>query len=314
MGARMLRDSLDGKDCVEFRTHVNSDGDLRWLEKSVSLGRVIFHAERLAACERDLTALGCSVQSQRIPASCEAALEGTAEPGGDCAIDHECKGTGYCAKGMLETCPGACDKLQEDGLFCSASAQCVGGLICRNQACTAPLSEGDACTAWGGYGECPPGLVCQGTKDNLHCQSIASVYQGKQGDACDIYGQLCEDGLVCASQSGTAGLCAPTSAANTVCRRAVPNQCPTGQYCRNASSGNPARATPGIDGICSDLPAAGQSCAAATSCMPYSVCASDDQCYALHGIGETCASSGECYGSRCEDGLCAATLDCNAQP
>jgi len=323
MGPRLLRDSLDGKDCVEFRTRVYADGDLHWLEKSVSLGHVVFHASPLAACERELTALGCSVQSRRLPPSCEAALEGTVtvtdDPSQtqDCAIDHQCKGVAYCDKGMLESCPGTCAKLQANSLPCSASAQCVDGLICRGGLCAEPLSEGDGCTVRGGYGECPPGLVCQGATADLQCRSIASVYTGKLGDSCDAYGELCELDLVCASQSSatTAGLCKQPVAENAVCRRAVPNQCPIGQYCKDANPAVMNRAAPGVDGVCSDLPAAGQSCAAATSCMPYSFCSStDSQCYAVQSLASTCSSSSECYGSRCEEGSCAPPLDCNAEP
>jgi len=314
MGSALLLDSLDGKDCVEYRTRIYADRELYWLKKSIALERVTFRPAFLAACERDLIARGCDVQSRRLPQSCQDALEGTADLDEACAIDQECEGTAFCDKGMLATCPGYCAQLQTAGLPCTASSQCADGLICRGQVCSAPSSEGDECSTLHGYGECPPGLVCQsqtGTSE-LACQSIATVHVGKLGDACDATGQLCQLGLVCQSQSsGTAGKCAAPVAASTTCRRSFPSQCPSHQYCKDARANVSNWAAPGTDGICSDLPGDGQECDAAIGCKPGAVCLDDGSCHDLRSVGAACEYNQECYSGSCQNDKCAAPLDCN---
>jgi Dickkopf N-terminal cysteine-rich region len=315
IGAAMLLESYRGNDCVEALTHQYQERDLHWLTKAVALGHVKFRGDQLAKCQSDIVALGCDVQSRRLPASCEQAVEGTIDVDGACSIDQECTGNDFCDKGTLETCPGSCAALQSNGLPCSTSSQCNDGLLCRGGTCSAPAAEGDACSQYLVFGECPPGLVCQGmgSPNSLTCQSIATLYSGKNGDACDAYGKLCQSGLACASQStsNTKGLCAPIAAAGGKCRAAVPSQCPSEQYCKNSSAGSTARVAPGKDGVCSDKPGAGQDCDAANGCGKGTVClTTDGQCHTYKRDGETCVEDRECYGGSCPDGTCAEPLQC----
>jgi hypothetical protein len=315
IGAAMLLDSYRGNDCVDVLTHQYQERDYHWLTKAVALGRVKFRGDQLAKCQSDVTALGCDVQSRRLPASCEDAASGTVDVDGACSVDQECTGNDFCDKGSLETCPGSCAALQTNGLPCSTTSQCNDGLVCRDAICTAPLNEGDECNQYLQFGECPPGLACQGMGSSkpLTCQSIASLYVGKDGDDCDAFGKLCQDGLACASQSSsnTKGKCAPIAAVGGTCRAAAPSQCPSDQYCKTTSAGSTVRVSPGEDGVCSDKPSDGQDCDTSVGCKKGAVCSSiDDKCHSYKLDGESCVDNRECYGTSCVDGTCAEPLMC----
>jgi hypothetical protein len=316
MGEELLRESLRGVDCVAFRTQVYANRELYWLAKSVAYGRVTFRADLLSACERDLLSRGCEVQSRRLPQSCRDALEGKAHVDEVCAIDQECAGASYCNKGLMESCPGTCASLQTSGLPCLASSECADGLVCRKGTCAVPLAAGDKCTVHLGYGECAPGLACQGAgTDKFTCRTIASVYAGKEGDTCDKTDKLCQNELVCQSQSATSlmGKCAKPVASGAVCRPSEPGQCPTGSYCKDARANVATRASAGTDGVCAALPADGATCLAAIGCKPGVICSSvDDKCHARQGVGESCVEDAQCYTSHCNAaGKCAAPIDCS---
>jgi hypothetical protein len=314
LGKPLLLDSLAGKDCVAYRTHVYADRDFHWLAKSVALGRLTFQPQLLAQCEKDLIARGCDVQSRRLPSSCEDALASKADLDEACAIDQECAGTAFCDKGMLETCPGSCVSLQTAGLPCSASAQCADGLVCRSRVCATPLADGAACTTRLGYGECAPGFACQGATGKLTCQSNESIYVGKLAQSCDGFGKLCSSGLVCTSTSAsnTQGVCAAPVAAGESCKPSAPGQCPVEQYCKDARANVSTRAPAGTAGRCSDLPDAGKACDVKIGCKPGVICSGTDTiCHALQPDGEACAENVECYGGSCQSGQCAPPLDCH---
>jgi hypothetical protein len=313
IGKTLLGPVFENNDCVDFTTRQLADRHLHYLGASISAGRVTFRASALEACRKAIVALGCDVTSRPLPAECEDAIEGEVELDHGCNIDQDCKGDAYCDKGMQETCPGTCAPLQAAGLPCNSSTQCASGLMCLGSSCRTPLSEGDACQNRIVNSECPPGLVCQGRDGDETCQSIETLYSAKLGEDCDLYGKLCEVGLVCASQSAqnTQGKCAQPSAAGTTCRRAEPNQCPATQYCKTTSASSMERATPGSDGVCAERPAAGQSCEFSASCKPGARCIGE-QCRALQSAGGTCGANAECYGGLCEQEVCViTTLDCS---
>lgn len=318
MGPRLLMESLSGQDCVNYRTRLYEDRDLHWFPKSVEKGKVTFKPELLAKCEADLTALGCEAQTRRLPQSCIDAAHGDVAADGACAIDQECAGRAYCDKGNLETCPGSCAPLQSAGLPCRATSQCVDGLLCRGGVCEEPLSEGDECTtpftapAAMGFRECPPGLVCHGSSGNLKCQSISTVFTAKAGQSCSASGTLCAMGLVCQSQSSTSatGICAAPAANGGACKPAIPGQCPSGQYCKDARANVSTRAPAGTEGICADMPTDGKTCEAAVGCKSGAVCLDDGKCHALQGVAKQCSENRQCYGGSCLAELCATPLDC----
>jgi len=326
LGKSLLLASYDGNDCVDFTSRQQADRHLHWLASSVMAGRVTFRPAELAQCQTDLVKLGCDVFSKRLPASCEQAVQGNAAVDADCSIDQDCKGNAFCDKGTLETCPGRCADLQSSGLPCGASQECADGLVCRGGSCKTPLAEGDTCSRRKGT-DCPPGLVCQGS-DTLTCQSLQTLYSGKLGDSCDLYGKLCESGLVCQSQTtaNTSGKCVAPAEKGGTCRVAEPSQCPNAQYCKDANANSSARATPGKDGVCADLPADMHACIGVSAqagqapcpigsvcCAPGSVCvdASTPMCHALKMAGNPCSTNAECYGGLCQGDVCAiTTIEC----
>jgi hypothetical protein len=316
MGEELLRESLRGVDCVEFRTQVYANRELYWLAKSVAYGRVTFRPDLLSACERDLLDSGCDVQSKRLPDSCREALEGKKRVDEDCAIDQECAGKAYCNKGLMESCPGTCASLQTSGLRCLASSECDDGLVCRGGTCAKSLVEGDSCSVRLGFGECAPGLVCQGPNANtLTCRKVTDVYSAKQGEACDTASKLCAPELVCQSQSATSvmGVCAKRVASGETCRPSQPGQCPTGYYCKDARTDVTTRAPAGTDGVCSSLPADGADCLAAVGCKPGQICSTvDNKCHPREAVGDSCVEDAQCYTGRCNsNGKCAAPIDCS---
>ena len=328
MGKELLLATFNGNDCVDFTTKQQADRDLHWLAGSVSRNSVTFRPEQLETCRKDLVKLGCDVTNRRLPESCERAVEGKSDIDDNCSIDQDCKGNAYCDKGSLETCPGQCAELQTSGLPCSSSLECNDGLVCRGGSCKVPLAEGDACTQRKGS-ECPPGLVCQGKSGMLTCQSIETLYAAKEGEACDLYGKLCQSGLVCQSQSAsnTMGICAKPAAMNGTCRPAEPGQCPITQYCKDSRSNVTARAEPGKDGVCADLPRDGSTCIGTSTqageplcpvgslcCAPGAVCVgpmSAPVCHAMKMAGGACTTNAECYGGLCQADVCAiTTIEC----
>jgi hypothetical protein len=314
MGKTLLAASYEGLDCVAYVTKQLSDRHLHWLAGSVDADRVIFRPERLEQCEQDLEALGCALTTSPPPLSCEEAVEGKVLADQKCNIDQDCKGNAFCDKGELETCPGHCVDPQSSGLPCRASAECAAGLVCRGGVCEAPLSEGDPCSTRLVGSECPPGLVCQGASGNLMCQSIETVYAGKENEACDAFGKLCEMGLVCQSQSSanTMGTCVKPVGRGEACKRSQPSPCPSDQYCKDARDGHPELAPPGVSGVCSDLPKSGDDCDANPGCSPGLRCIGDPgECRELKSAGGECTSSGECYGGLCSAEVCAiTTIEC----
>jgi hypothetical protein len=136
------------------------------------------------------------------------------------------------------------------------------------------------------------------------------VYAGKLDDACDALGTLCEVGLVCESQSAqnTMGVCKKPVAKDATCRRAVPNECPSTQYCKSAQLSSSDRALPGEDGVCADLPVDGGSCSTLT-CAPGTVCV-NATCRALQMAGGPCESAAECYSASCDATTCTLALNC----
>jgi hypothetical protein len=310
LGPVLLLDYLKGTPCVSLITQQQSDRDLHWLGESVAAGRVLLRQARFDDCLADLKAFGCAVQSRRLPQSCEDAIEGQVPLHQSCSIDYDCASDAYCDKGLqTETCPGSCVSTQSEGLPCKASNECADHLICRAGSCAALLKEADPCETSNGQPTCPPGLVCQGASGSRKCQSLG-VYAGKLDESCDALGTLCEVGLVCESltSSDTSGVCKKPVDKDADCRRAVPNECPTTQYCKSAQSGTMERALPGEVGICADLPPDGGSCSV-VSCAPGTVCV-NEVCRAMKAAGGICESSTECFSGDCEGGICVTALDC----
>jgi hypothetical protein len=299
-------DALGGQDCVALNEGAFGNSDLRDLPASIEAGLVEFDGDKMDDCTSEIRALGCKARASRLPASCKAALGGTVLIAGECTTNLDCRGEAFCDKGVLETCPGVCSPLQADGFPCrhDDDNQCQDGLVCSGGTCRALRDVGQSCGGDGQTG-CGPGLECAdlGLGDGDQCVSISALYTVKLGKDCDANDALCEPGLVCESVSGTAGVCAKPVGKGASCKRALPNQCPVGQYCDAVNAGE--------SGTCVDAPGDGQACRTrAPVCASGHVCV-DNVCRPRLDNGEDCIDDRQCYSGMCT-AVCEGPLACEA--
>jgi hypothetical protein len=304
--AELRDDALGGQDCMLLNEGAYANSDLAYLPASIEAGLVEFDAGAMDDCTRDIRALGCKARASRLPSSCKAALAGTVLIAGECTINLDCKGDAFCDKGELATCPGVCSPLQAEDFPCNHDDddQCQDGLVCSGGTCRALRAVGQSCGEQGQTG-CAPGLECAdlGLGDGEQCVDIAAIYTAKLGDDCDANDALCEPGLVCESVSGTTGVCAKPVGRGASCKRALPNQCPVGQYCDAVNAGEA--------GTCVDAPGEGQACRTrAPACATGLLCI-DDVCRPRLDNGEDCIDDRQCFSGVCT-AVCEAPLACEA--
>jgi hypothetical protein len=297
-----------GEECAKT-TAVTVEEGLAPLTAAVTAGRVLYHPQRVQACLDELAAGGCDSLSRREPESCQRALEGTVEAGGDCTLDAECAGDQYCKLG--DACPGKCAAYEVAGGACVSTDDCASGLECDdNGHCVAPAQKGELCQQ--GEPDCANGLVCLGEDSSAKipgtCYTIEEGLSGELGDECALSGSLCQAGYACeiTSTSPIEGSCVAQVEANAGCHLALPDECPESQYCK---LGRDLLAA----GSCTDKPGAGQKCAAgigtATICAPYTRC-DDGLCRELAHAGEDCTANDTCYSNHCVDGACVTGNSC----
>jgi hypothetical protein len=279
------------------------------LPDSVQALRVLLFPDELDGCLDDVRALGCAVESSRLPASCRLAVLGTAVLGEPCEINDDCEGDAFCDTDS--SCPGSCAALQGEGMACSRDedAQCQDGLTCFCAGAECP--QGGTCQALGALGDecdpgvlpaCAPGNVCLQEGASPACAALATLYFRALDEDCDVTSELCEEGLVCESVSGTAGVCRPPVGSGEPCGRAEPNQCPKDEYCDAES--------PGEVGTCAARPGDGQPCLnRSVPCADGHVCIVDT-CRALRANGEDCMSERQCFSGVCDAGACAPSRMC----
>lgn len=299
-GAELLSDFLNGQDCVTGRAYRQEDGDQHELAQSVSEGRVVFKAGAFAKCASDIAALGCDAQTYRWSDSCESALSGTVALGGDCDIDLDCKGRAYCKKGSA--CPGVCTALVEQGAACTGNSECADGLACIGGTSCEPLGvDGDSCEV--GEPPCGIGFVCHTEAGGKLCRELSSVYTGNKNAPCTATGNLCKPELVCASSSGSMGVCEARAASGGACKRAQPNQCPMDEYCDAT--------TAGMAGLCSEYPGDGETCLGRSQpCASGTVCVAG-VCQSLLRLGDACSDDAECYSGTCDSVCVVSAMTCS---
>ncbi|MFP6663418.1 MAG: DUF4215 domain-containing protein [Deltaproteobacteria bacterium] len=237
--------------------------------------------------------------------ACTFAPAGSACPAdGNVCTSEVCNGSGAC---VSEPSAGSCD----DGLFCTATDICAGG-VC--------VGAGDPCAG---------GDACNDT-----CDEVAG--------SCAETGTLCEDGLFCtAGDTCQAGLCtgggdacAAGDACNSTCNEALftcyaaagtgclGGQCDNGGVCILEQGG--ACASDGecagyacVDGFCCDTACASgcEACSAALTGGSDGVCAPivagtdpDDEC-GVSGGSDVCGGSGSC--TQCGDGRLEIGEECD---
>ena len=298
-----------GEDCLK-NMNVSVDEALATLPNSVDAGRVKYHAEKVQKCLDEIAGGDCDTLSQRSPASCKAAVEGTVAVGGDCMLDVECSGANYCQLGG--TCPGKCAPYEQAGGACLGTDNCADGLKCgSNGHCVAPSQKGEACKQ--DEPECADGLLCLGDdaaqKTPGKCYTLDEALSGKLGDTCALDGNLCQASYACeiTSVKPVGGTCVAKVDSGATCHAAFPDECPDDEYCALLPL------MPLMPGKCTVKPKAGEKCApglgSAEICAPYARC-DDGVCRDIAHAGETCHSDSTCYSDHCVDNACVTGSSC----
>jgi hypothetical protein len=134
-----------------------------------------------AACQSgDLCVAGDSCTNGKC-AAVTTSGGGTGALGAACQEDTDCATPNHC-----DFTQGVCAAAGNVGSSCSASADCVSGLICSGaDQCEAPIASGGACTG----GDCASGLGCDSTSHKCTAITFAA-----QGAPCDNDAILCDRG------------------------------------------------------------------------------------------------------------------------
>jgi hypothetical protein len=314
------RDSIFGPDGCEGRVTAQlEDGEFAYVEDAIEAGRVEYDASQMEACLARLDGIGCELATVRVlhHETCERALTGSVELGGDCNVDAECVGVAFCRR--EGACPGTCSELLGPGEPCDEDDDCEDGLACPDDvgSCTALVEEaGDACGG-GVAGNCRADLVCAGADEDLgtagECKTRAEVFSGELGEPCDFdAAELCEVGLSCVVQSIAANgtpevTCAEPVGSGDACQFGAPSPCPVDEYCdADIALGD-------INGTCMPLPEAGEPCAEVPGtppCAPGLLCDVDNRCHARNRLGQPCASDDGCASGNCVVGMCERPEEC----
>jgi len=308
---------LTREECIASNTAGIEDGDFQFLQDAITAGRVRYNGRQVQSCLDDLAVIECAdIGGGHLPASCEDAIEGSVELGNSCALDEECRGSAFC---QLNSCPGTCTERLAAGETCEEDDQCADGLSCgSNGRCTTNATANMTCGGMNGA-DCQLGLACAGENQDQGisgtCKLITDVYAGNMGDDCSLdAGEFCKAGLSCvATVTGTgmstmvAWECEAEVAAGADCKLAIPDQCPSGQFC----TVNPGGQLPTFTGTCTDLPRPGQDCSEwQNQCATGSVCDSAGLCQPVNRIGGACNDDSQCASNTCTGGTCVAPMLC----
>jgi len=305
LGTQKLTAFVGREQCETRFSASLAQQDFASLEEAAKRGRVKVVRDALEQCYSDTRALGCGIQSERLPASCQRAIAGTAQPGEPCSIGADCTGDSFCPN---TACSRVCTPRAKAAGSCKRDEECVNGLICLNERCGSAARAGEACAGTAGA-VCALGTSCVGSTKTQSgtCQLNADVQVGALGEACTPGGTLCQEGLSCAFDGGSGFNCQAAAVSGGVCHLALPGQCPNDAYCSAADVMS--------EGRCEPLPVEGAACVLSGECAGGHIClASSDGkgvCWKFRNLGEACTRDAMCRSGRCADGHCAAPLACD---
>ncbi len=292
------------EDCAERFTKTFTQDDFGSLQASIDAGSVVLDPAQIETCYADTRALRCDVQTERLPASCQAAIAAQRSAGDTCTLDADCKPDTYCT--ITAACPRTCEATGDEGADCTRDAECDRGTICVAGKCAAPVTSGEPCAGNSGA-VCALGLSCVGSTDAQPgaCRPNAEVQAGAVGAVCSPGGTLCKEGLSCAFDSGSTFKCVAAVGRGDTCRLALPAQCPSDTYC------NATEVT--TTGKCVALPSDGMPCVLGDDCAPGHSCiveGSDATCRKVGDLGSACSSDALCRSGSCQDDVCALRTRC----
>jgi hypothetical protein len=291
------------EECADRYKAAFEQDDFGTLAQSIEAGWIVIDESKLDACYADTRALGCGVQTERLPPSCQEAIAAKRQIGESCAIDADCAGAAFCP--IDAECPRDCQATQDDGADCTRDAECKAGSVCSAGKCAKPAGTDEACAGNSG-GVCKLGESCVGSDDTTPgtCQPNENVQVGDLGDECTPGMTLCKEGLSCA-YDGAAFKCVGAVAKGDACRLALPSQCPVDTYCSAADLTQ--------TGSCLALPTEGMACVLSSACAAGHVCVTQggkNTCRKLGDLGDACAADGLCRSGACVDGACAIRARC----
>lgn len=296
-----VRDRLLGYEvCEQSLAKGFGDVDYAYLEEGVEAGRVAFDPTQLSACHDAQVALGCDIQTARMPEACQAAFGGLVADGDACVAHGDCGARSYC-KGT-ESCPSECARRKAPGASCEANDECNHELRCIDGACIAFQARGDSCA--GDTEFCRWGDACVLDGGDAVCG--APSYALGVGASCDpAAGKYCEAGLSCSVIDADSDTyeCVARAEAGAECRLAAPSQCPVGYFCE-------VEGDVSSPGTCKPQGATGEACAGdKAQCVPGNACVADT-CRAIQRNGSACGGHVACRSGNCVDGTCAAPAAC----
>jgi hypothetical protein len=304
IGPSALATITNREDCNTHFTASLEQSDFGELDRSISEGNVAIDASQLEDCYRDTRALNCKFYTDRLPPSCERAIQGKRGLGESCRLSAECAGAAFCP--MTQACPHVCQATRAPEATCQSDGECQRGTICSGGICRAPAGAGAAC---GGTSSpnCALGLTCMDASDTMpgKCQPNAAIQVGALDAVCNPNGPLCREGLSCAYDGHSGFVCRAPVKKGEACRLALPGQCPSDSYC-NATDIMAV-------GTCVELPKHGQACVLGDQCAPGHVCITEGsagKCHALLNLDQDCELDGECRSGRCSEGRCAVPIAC----
>lgn len=183
--------------------------------------------------------------------------------------------------------PDACDRMLvgnvSAGQTCDGDDECVSGLECYEDRCTALPRDNEPCLS--GYA-CAEDHFC-GDDDLCH------RYRGR-GEPCPEGDMACDDDLYCDSRTDT---CQPYLASGQSCAHDS-YACDDDLYCSESTS------------TCRPYPGSGQSCADSHgTCADDLYCDASNVCQPQRGDGAACTDDEQCLSWDCVDSTCEAEED-----
>lgn len=163
--------------------------DMASVKAAVKAGRLVYHADRGAACVQALGALGChsSFLGEEMRA-CSEMLEGRVAAGGTCYANDECSARGRCedqeaaCDTEVQCCAGKCKpvRIVGAGQTCDDETSCDFGLVCAYEDPSAPTGT---CRTLSKQGESCEDVVCG---DALRCDKATNTCKPlvASGQAC----------------------------------------------------------------------------------------------------------------------------------
>ncbi len=303
---------LNGEDCKTRLTKQIESGDFAEIPALVAAGKLAYDGSKVDACIAALKAGGCQQMMSRAPAACDAVFGGTGKIGDDCTVGASCGPGLACQEGAA--CPGKCAARGAAGAACTDDDGCESGLNCQSKKCTKPAALGAVCKGPSNP-DCEPGLMCIGGDEKKQspgvCKDAATTFSAPQGSPCDFTkGEFCAPGSFCAlqsaSQAGVSFQCIGALPSGAACKVALPDACPTGEFCDVDLDANK------FEGTCKKVPAVGEACGKGIlrqTCPSYATCVAGT-CKAIQPNGGACTDGLECWSKLCKGGACAAGLAC----